>query len=97
MQIQLTESQKLQVRQAFARRRRNQFIATAPALLAAVGLGVAGSAAIPLAGTIQVAAVAVLIGAVAYAFRNWRCPACDSYLGRTLNPRFCPKCGAELR
>ena len=47
-------------------------------------------------------AVVVVVGAVVLAFfgfsiANWRCPACDRYLGQRLNPRECPGCGQELR
>ncbi len=28
---------------------------------------------------------------------NWRCPACNRYLGKTMFPKFCGKCGARLR
>ncbi len=28
---------------------------------------------------------------------NWRCPSCRKYLGKQFNPKFCPKCGAELQ
>jgi rRNA maturation endonuclease Nob1 len=97
VQVQLTEQQKIQVREDFARRRRNQLIATGPAILAAVSLGVASSAGVPAAGAVQGVAAALIIGAVGYALRNWRCPACDGYLGRAMNPKFCAKCGAQLR
>lgn len=30
-------------------------------------------------------------------FRNWRCPGCQRYLGKNLNPRFCPGCGIPLQ
>ncbi|HET9326685.1 MAG TPA: hypothetical protein VFQ05_07935 [Candidatus Eisenbacteria bacterium] len=40
---------------------------------------------------------AVVIGALAFSFRNWRCPACGRYLGRELSPRFCSKCGVALQ
>ena len=32
-----------------------------------------------------------------FSFRNWRCPACNGYLGRSMSMNFCPKCGVELR
>jgi hypothetical protein len=28
---------------------------------------------------------------------HWRCPACRGYLGKRTNPKYCPKCGVELR
>jgi hypothetical protein len=35
--------------------------------------------------------------ALAFSVKNWRCPACDAYLGKRANPSACPKCGALLR
>lgn len=38
------------------------------------------------------------IGAIlAFSLANWRCPACNRYLGKGFSPRFCPKCGARLQ
>lgn len=41
--------------------------------------------------------LAVVIGVLAFSFRNWRCPACGRYLGREMSPRFCSKCGVALQ
>ncbi len=41
--------------------------------------------------------VAFVVGAVVFSLVNWRCPACNSYLGKGLSPNFCPKCGADLQ
>ena len=41
--------------------------------------------------------LALVLGALVFSFRNWRCPACDSYLGKGMSPRFCPKCGVALQ
>ncbi len=38
----------------------------------------------------------LVIGAVGFSLYNWRCPGCRKYLGKTFNPKFCPKCGVEL-
>ena len=40
-----------------------------------------------------VAGVVVIVLSVV----NWRCPACNGYLGRSMLPRFCNKCGERLR
>ena len=37
--------------------------------------------------------VALLI----FSFFNWRCPACNKYLGKGGAPVYCPKCGAQLK
>lgn len=39
----------------------------------------------------------LVLGALVFSFLNWRCPACDRYLGRDISPRFCTQCGVELR
>jgi hypothetical protein len=42
----------------------------------------------------------VCVGAAAalrFTISNWRCPACDKYLGKRANPESCPDCGAKLR
>ena len=28
---------------------------------------------------------------------NWRCPFCKAYIGEQFNPRYCSKCGTNLR
>ncbi len=38
-----------------------------------------------------------LAAAVTFSFRNWRCPACNQYLAKSINPSFCMKCGARLQ
>jgi hypothetical protein len=41
--------------------------------------------------------LAVLAAGVVFSLYNWRCPACGKYLGKGINPKFCPKCGARLQ
>lgn len=38
-----------------------------------------------------------LVGMFIFSFINWRCPACNKYLGAKNNPRFCSACGAQLK
>jgi hypothetical protein len=40
---------------------------------------------------------AVMLGLVVFSLGNWRCPACSGYLGKGINPKFCARCGAQLR
>lgn len=43
-------------------------------------------------------AQAIVIGVfVGFTAVNWRCPACDKYLGSDINRKGCNKCGARLR
>ena len=39
----------------------------------------------------------IIVVVLILSFKNWRCPACDSYLGKHLNPEFCSKCGVKLQ
>lgn len=41
--------------------------------------------------------VVALVAMIVFSLANWRCPACDKYLGKGFNPRFCPRCGAPLK
>jgi rubrerythrin len=41
--------------------------------------------------------VALVVGALVFSLKNWRCPACDKYLGKGISPSFCPKCGVALQ
>ena len=90
-----TEYQKARVREEFATRRKRQLIVMIPILLLLIGYVLLGER------TENTAYPFILIGVVlvtlVFSFRNWRCPACDGYLGRGLNPKFCSKCGAQLR
>ncbi len=45
---------------------------------------------------IVLAGVGLLV-AFAFSFKNWRCPSCQKYLGKAMNPRFCSKCGVALK
>lgn len=41
--------------------------------------------------------IALIVIITVFSFYNWRCPSCKKYLGKGYNPKFCPKCGVELR
>jgi hypothetical protein len=40
---------------------------------------------------------AVTLVAIIVSLFNWRCPACRRYLGRSLWPAYCSRCGVRLR
>lgn len=100
--LQFTERQKSEFKEAFAQRRRKQIWVAAliiPMVLLVVfsedrGAGTVLGYSSEVFGPIFLAAVAI---AVVFSFRNWRCPACNKYLGRAMNPKFCQNCGVELR
>ena len=100
--MEYTEDQKEQFKQDFAAKRRRQIVAIFPLLAFALftaftdkdhGVSVLGIPPVALMFTVA----AVALASVAFSFWNWRCPACGKYLGRGLSPRFCSRCGVELR
>ena len=84
----------------FKKKRTRQFMAVGPIILAFIALlsvennpaGIFGLAP----NTILVAAFAVIISVLVFSFLNWRCPSCNKYLGKAINPKFCVKCGTQL-
>lgn len=86
----------------FKERRGRQFIATAVILVAVVPLllinqaGPQGMLGIRTP-VVAVLCLAVIFGVAVFSLFNWRCPACNAYLGRGINPKSCPKCGARLQ
>jgi hypothetical protein len=94
------DQRNAQIRAEFARRRRNRLIMVIPAIAAAfVALESRRNHAfygIPVQALVPTMIVVVIL-AVGFSLYNWRCPACSRYLGRTINPKFCLRCGAQLR
>ena len=90
------------VTQEFERRRSTQLMATPFLILAIVVLVWAREhplsrlGGIP-ASTVSGIAFAVVMAGVLFSFRNWRCPACNRYLGKAWNPNYCARCGVQLR
>jgi hypothetical protein len=97
-----TEPQKMQFKEVFAKRRKNQIMLAAlilPLILVVVFSEDRGAGTI-LGYSMQEAGplfFGVVLAAVIFSFRNWRCPSCSKYLGRNINPKFCHNCGVELR
>jgi rubrerythrin len=84
----------------FIKKRTRQIMAVGPIVLAFIALlsvennptGIFGLAP----STILVAAFAVIISVLVFSLLNWRCPSCNKYLGKAINPKFCSKCGTQL-
>ena len=91
--MEYTETQKAEFRELFAARRTRQIVFTVVfiALLAPVAI-----ASEKVRGLVVLMIVLIAAG-VAFSLRNWRCPACNGRLGRCHNPKFCQKCGVQLR
>lgn len=98
----MQQERKEHIVQEFKRRRTRQLMVVPPVILAAVFLGwiqdhrdisIAGLSSSTLIGL----AIALVAGAVIFSLSNWRCPACNKYFGKVINPGFCPGCGVQLR
>lgn len=101
--MEYTEQQKATFKQQFAERRRRQIILAVPLVALAVGFALLtdekGSGT-PFGVPMTVAGpafVVLVLGALGFSLWNWRCPACNRYLGKGASPRFCAKCGVPLR
>lgn len=93
--MQLTEREKEKVQEEFAARRKRQLLALIPAFAVMLLLVLFENRANSVVLTVLL--VGVVLGMAVFSFRNWRCPACEGHLGRGMGPRFCPKCGVQLR
>ncbi len=101
--MEYTQGQKASFKQEFAARRRRQLILAVPLVAVAIGLAMLGDerngrAVLGMPAAVVAPAFLLLVGgAIVFSFLNWRCPACDKYLGKGISPRFCPKCGVALQ
>jgi hypothetical protein len=101
--MEYTERQKASFKEEFAARRKRQLILVVPVAVVLIGFGVladepSGVDVLGLPSAVVVTALGLLVvGAVVFSFMNWRCPACNTYLGKGMNPHFCPKCGVALQ
>lgn len=99
--MQHTEQQIQEFRTEFLKRRRRQILLAVPVVLAMVGMmsasGRPGETVLGLPAQVAAVGFVSLVGlALVLSFTNWRCPACNRYLGKTISPRFCAKCGVSL-
>lgn len=101
--MEYTDQQKQAFRNQFKIRRQRQlmFFYSPLAILAILAFAVDETTGlilgyIPASALVPVVIVA-LVGALIFSFKNWRCPACNSYFGKAYNPSFCSKCGVKLR
>jgi len=100
---QYTQQQLDDFKAEFAKRRRRQiFVAIPFGALVVVALIARNNgdflAKLPVSPPVFAGAfITIIVAALAFSFINWRCPACNAYLGRSLGPSFCPRCGVELR
>jgi hypothetical protein len=84
----------------FARRRARQLrlgLVVFPVAMMAVWLKHSAQVDRYLSALSVVLLTIVAAAALVFSITNWRCPACNVYLGKRANPGACPKCGARLR
>ena len=97
-----TPEQERAFKDAFAVRRRRQILIAVPLVVTmfAFIVGTEEQAETIFGFPLAVAApvfFAFIAGALIFSFKNWRCPACDKYLGKVWNPRHCHSCGVALQ
>ena len=100
MSSQFSASQQDEFRRLFAVRRRRQFLLAIPLLPVIIAVIVAREGDSVLFGLPSDVWGPVffvfVIGALAFSLWNWRCPACSKYLGKSVSPRYCPRCGVAF-
>jgi hypothetical protein len=96
-----TDQQRAKFKDAYAKRLRKQLlvIVLLVAVMAPLPFIEDSATFFRLSGAVlgPIALVVIVIGWMIFNGRNWRCPACDKYLGRAFNPKHCRRCGIELR
>lgn len=86
----------------FNKRRTRQYIAIIPVVLVVGVLILSGRGdsaefvGIPMT-IVGPVCFAAILAIVIFSLFNWRCPACNVYLGRGMSPTFCRKCGERLQ
>jgi hypothetical protein len=100
--MEYTQSQKDEFKQQFAIRRKRQIVLVAPLFILILIMATADEASGSAIGGIPISVIApvtlaAILGGIVFSLKNWRCPACGKYLGKAMNPNFCPKCGIGLR
>ena len=97
-----TQAQQEEIQALFAQKRRRQIFLAIPLvpifIVVLVSRDLAGGVLFGVPSEVWGPAFLVLaIGALLFSLWNWRCPACEKYLGKAINPRFCVKCGVALQ
>ncbi len=100
--MEYSEFQKQEFKREFASRRLKQLLITGPVVMLMIFVSMASEGKISVLNSCALSLfmpviLFVVIGVLVFSLINWRCPACNSYLGRSMNPRYCPRCGIGLR
>jgi hypothetical protein len=98
--MEYTQQQKDDFRAEYARRRKKQLLVAiliAPLVLVAIFTRGVGEAVWGIPSQVfAICFLLLIVAAVIFSFSNWRCPACNRYLGRGISYKFCPSCGVQL-
>ncbi len=97
--MQYTAKQKAEFKTKFFQKRLYQIASTVPVVGAVVLLLLGDRYLADLdfpIQTIVLGTAGLVLAAAAFSWLNWRCPACAKYLGFSLSPDCCPKCGVAL-
>ena len=91
-----------EIKAEFAVRRRRQLLLLIPVILMFVLAFLVGTGKLPVpidpdSATPKIVLFLIVAACVGYSWVNWRCPACNGYLGRGIEPKHCRNCGAALR
>ena len=100
--MEYTEQQKQDFKKQFADRRRMQLMVSGPLIILIILFATVNENTGLVLGIIPISIftpilIVAVVGAIIFSLKNWRCPACNKYLGKAFNPRFCSKCGVGLR
>ena len=99
--MEYTEQQLAEFQRLYAKRKGRQRYLAVPlgALLLVMYFSSDKDAATVFGQSLAVVAplfAAVLIGTAVFSWWNWRCPACNRYLGRSGAKKVCGRCGVVL-
>jgi hypothetical protein len=98
--MEYTEEEKAQFKREFAVRRKRQLMLAIPLLPLFVVVTLTGRGSQEVFGiprqTFGMGFFVLVVCGLLFSFRNWRCPACDKYLGKGVRS-YCPRCGVELQ
>jgi uncharacterized RDD family membrane protein YckC len=97
--VQYTREQEADIKTRFSVRRRRQIILAIPVVAVVILLAFGDKQEVILGIPLPVVgamALVLIVGALGFSLYNWRCPACNKYLGKGMTPKFCAKCGVGL-
>ena len=97
--MEYSDRQKASFKEEFAARRKRQLILLVPFTALAIGFAlIPDEPSGDVMGLLAAVGLGLLVvGIVVFSLMNWRCPACNAYLGKAISPNFCPKCGVALQ